>query len=596
MNFQTYLKTKLHKYANEKVIITRLFACWFLTTFQASIKHSDTLSLSYIGESSVFSFAINFIICFILFSIVKSLFLLDTDMIFLGLTSTLYSIQLLILQPNPYMLFGICLFQLLYCYYYSNKIRMLLSKLLLSRTMYWIFIVFIILCITIVISLLTICRYSLSRTSTFDMGIFAQMFYNMKEHGSMLTTCERNRVLSHLDVHTSLFYYILLPIYWFFPDPKTLLVCQAMAITIGGIPLVLLCKHFGFTKKMTLAITFVYAFSPATWGGCLYDFHENVFLMPTLLFLFYSYEKNQNIRMILMVLLVCSIKEDAPLFVIIFGLYILISDKNIKAGVCVTTLGIICMTIAFAYLSQNGEGLMVGHYGNLTADGTLLGILKTLLTNPGYLFTQMFTAEKLAFIIAVFMPITILPFMTKKYSRYILFIPFVFVNLLPADVYMYSVFYQYVFATYMFLLYLSLLNLKDAKYTMKQLFCFSCAYLTVFAFSSHISQKTYYLSEMENNEYEIECIEDMIASIPEDASISASTFFVPQLSQREEIFMIDDAIVTNQTAYETDYVVFDLRPGFANEHLSEQISLYESLGYTDYQMEDELYLIMQCSY
>jgi hypothetical protein len=78
-------------------------------------------------------------------------------------------------------------------------------------------------------------------TSCYDMGIFSQMFYYMREYGSVLTTCERDGLLSHFAVHFSPIYYSLLPFYCLFPTPATLLVCQAVLVGSGVIPLVLIC-------------------------------------------------------------------------------------------------------------------------------------------------------------------------------------------------------------------------------------------------------------------------------------------------------------------------------------------------------------------
>ncbi len=79
-------------------------------------------------------------------------------------------------------------------------------------------------------------------TSCFDFGIFSQMFYHMKESGLPLVTCERDRLLSHFAVHFSPIYYLLLPIYMLIPDPRTLLVMQALIVASGVIPLLLICS------------------------------------------------------------------------------------------------------------------------------------------------------------------------------------------------------------------------------------------------------------------------------------------------------------------------------------------------------------------
>lgn len=595
MNIFSSTKKIIEQYISPEQLIPRLLASWFLIGFLFSTKNSDYFTLEYISQAPVGTFVLQFVFVFFALCILKQLCKFDSDMLLLGGASMLYSIELLSTHNNPYIILGVCLFQVLYCYYYGDTFRRYITKIGLEKKTTNVLIVFLAVAITAIIAVPTICRYNLTCASTFDMGIFSQMFYNMKEHGTMITTCERNRFLSHLNVHTSLFFYILLPIYWLLPNPRTLLVLQAGAITVGCIPLLLLCKHFRFSAKATLAFLFIYAFSPATWGGCFYDFHENVFLIPTLLFLFYCYEKNYFWRTMLMAVLVCSIKEDATLFIIVFGLYVLIGKKDVKKAISLLLLGVAWMLGAFAYLSKNGEGLMTFRYDILTADGSVLGILKTLLTNPGYLITQMFTPEKFAFLIALLLPVAAMIFTTKKYSRFILFIPFIFINLLTSNGYMYNIFFQYIFGPYMFLLYVSILNTKDQKRSTQQLLLLVCAYITLFTFSGHISQKTYYIKNAREKTEEIAAIQDMNFSIPDDASVSASTFLLTQLSQRDEIYMLDDEIVKNQTIYATDYAIFDLRPGFTNEQLEGQIELYKSCGYTEYASEDNVYLILEAA-
>lgn len=49
-----------------------------------------------------------------------------------------------------------------------------------------------------------------------------------------MTTCERDRVLSHFAVHVSPIYYLFLPFYALFPLPVTLEVLQALLLASGG--------------------------------------------------------------------------------------------------------------------------------------------------------------------------------------------------------------------------------------------------------------------------------------------------------------------------------------------------------------------------
>ena len=53
--------------------------------------------------------------------------------------------------------------------------------------------------------------------STFDIGLFSQMFHRMSTDLSAITTLERDRVLSHFAVHISPIFYLMLPFYKLFP-------------------------------------------------------------------------------------------------------------------------------------------------------------------------------------------------------------------------------------------------------------------------------------------------------------------------------------------------------------------------------------------
>ena len=64
------------------------------------------------------------------------------------------------------------------------------------------------------VSLWTVCRVLTYRAPTYDLGIFSQMFHQMRTTGLPTTTLERDGLLSHFDVHVSPIYYLLLPFYF----------------------------------------------------------------------------------------------------------------------------------------------------------------------------------------------------------------------------------------------------------------------------------------------------------------------------------------------------------------------------------------------
>ena len=90
------------------------------------------------------------------------------------------------------------------------------------------------------VAFVSMARHWCYSSSTFDLGIFAQMYEYMATDFTLNTTLERNVLLSHFEVHFSPIYYLLLPFYMIFRSVEFLLTAQAVVCFSGIIPLLLL--------------------------------------------------------------------------------------------------------------------------------------------------------------------------------------------------------------------------------------------------------------------------------------------------------------------------------------------------------------------
>ena len=129
-------------------------------------------------------------------------------------------------------------------------------------------------------------------------------------------------------------------------------------------------------------------------------------------------------------LLVLAVKEDAAMYIIFFALFVILSRKKYLHGAILTVGALAYFGIALYILANFGDGVMVNRFDNLIfdPDDGLLGALKTVFFNPGYLLTQLFTTggmnyDKLVYLFYMFLPLGILPFCTKKASRWLLIAP-----------------------------------------------------------------------------------------------------------------------------------------------------------------------------
>lgn len=481
----------------------------------------------------------------------------------------------------------------LFLFYIVHVNLPLLQQLRMSDAGFWGGVICLALVSGTVIALITCLRYKTFSSPNFDFGLFCNMFYNMEETGLPLVTSERDQLLSHFAVHISPVYYLFLPFFFLFPSPLTLQIGQAVVLVLGVIPVVLLSRHFKLSKLITLLLSALYLFYPALSTGCFYDLHENCFLPLFLLLTFLFYEKKKYLPMYLSAALVLSVKEDAAVYLAIFAVYLLLAEKKYLHGSILAAMAVGYFLLCGFLLSQFGEGMMVNRFDNLIYDTDLglLGAIKTAIVNPGYLLTQLFstegnTWEKIMYLLQMLLPLGLLPFCSKKASRWLLTAPLL-INLLTMYVYQYNVNFQYHFAILAFLVYAAIKNLPDLTAPTQRTMltvaasCCLCLYLSMVA-----PKVAHYTDIWLTYGDTYDQMEAILDTVPEDASVAASSFLVAHLADREEIYEIR----YHQGKTDVDYVVFDLR--YDEKTL---IKYYEKKGYEPVSEHQDLILVLKKS-
>lgn len=426
---------------------------------------------------------------------------------------------------------------------------------------------------------LTLCRYFSYSSPCFDFGIFAQMFHNMRETLQPLTTCERDGLLSHFAVHVSPIYYLYLPFYALIPSPATLLVMQAVFLFSGVIPLLLIARRYQLSRPMMVMAAALYFAYPAMLGGCFYDLHENKLLLPLLLWLFYFLERQNYPLTYLFAVLVLLVKEDAPIYVAFVALYWICAKPRKRHGVALFVLSVVYFIAAVGYLERYGDGAMFGRYENLIGyNGTPLDLIRTALVNPAMVLRECLNAEKLAFLAYMLLPLGLIPLLTRHYSRLILLLPMVLINLMPDYYYQHDIGYQYTYGVAAMLFYLLVLNLPALRGKLRKGLLLFALCATILLAAMRAPNQLFYLNRAVTYAEDSARITECLKIIPDDASVRASTMFVAHLSQRSELYEID-------SRHDADYVVLDLRPyvnagvdGYDIEYFERngyQLSLYE---------------------
>ena len=324
-----------------------------------------------------------------------------------------------------------------------------------------------------------------------------------------------------------------------------------------------------------------YCFYPVISGGCFYDIHENMFL-PVLIFTFLLYMEKDNMTGILIsAILICLVKEDAPVFLMFMALYMIIGKRMYKKGFIILILSIVYFVIACKIIEIIGTGIISDRFNNMIAEGNgnITGIIKTVINNPAYIITQIMDKSKIAYILKTLGVLLFIPLCTRKWSRFILLGPYIMFNLMSDYEYFHSIYFHYSFGSGALLIYLLIINICDMDVKKKMLMLRMTAMAVVIFFMafnvSRLDNAFNYVDE--NNKRVIDTMNEGLGTIPDDASVTATTFLCASLSKHKILYEL------YYTDKQTEYIALDLRYSDTYYNVSSYLnsSQYETVYYAE---------------
>jgi len=129
--------------------------------------------------------------------------------------------------------------------------------------------------------------------------------------------------VSHFGVHNSPILLLILPLYKVWPSADLLLVLQTLSVTLAAVPFFKLSRLILKDENAAFAFTLLYLFSPFVLGVLRFDFHAVSLALPFIFLSLYYLEKGEYVKAFLVSLVVLLVREDAGLFPISVGLYLL---------------------------------------------------------------------------------------------------------------------------------------------------------------------------------------------------------------------------------------------------------------------------------
>lgn len=431
--------------------------------------------------------------------------------------------------------------------------------------------------------------------STFDIGIFSQMFERMNTDWTPITTLERDRVLSHFAVHVSPIFYVMLPVYKIFPFVETLDILQVLVAFSAIIPLKLLLTKLKLSQLTNILIVAWFVLFPVitTAGGT--HLHENCFLTALIFWLFYFIVSERKLGIIGSTLLLLLVKEDAFIYVISIGAYFLLQkrftlSKTTKVRILLADiiLPLVYFVFAMYLLSVYGEGGMVSRFDTYLQNGEsgLLMVLKNLLTHPEYVISTIFTAKRLGYLFLMLAPLCFLPLVQRSWENYLLALPLVVINLLPNWPYQYDIGFQYSYGSAALLFLMAILSLEELYLhkILQEKFVVLTVAIGIVVSGILLHQLThkwsFNIGYYHQNKQNFDDIRSTLESLPAESSVVAEHPYTSVLKKHQKLY---DIFYHNGQKVDSsiDFVVIPRKSKDTSELYVELIKQYESLGYKE---------------
>ena len=546
--------------------IVAALACGFLSSLlYAAIAQKEIMDISLIKNVSVLAFFAIFLLSSALF-ISVSLWLKTNIPINLSLAllSTGFSIVVLIFgKQSVYLFAGLSLILLIIFTHVFKSEKLSHEKAKLSENRAFIGACVLFAVFSVVFGYASALTQMYYANSTFDFGIFAQMFENMRTTGLPLTTVERGKELSHFAVHFSPIFYLLLPGYVIFPSPLYLYFVQAFIVASGVFAVFKIARTLGASPIFSLLMSAFYILYPTMSYGIIWSFHENKLLPPLILWCLYFLIKNKSIPAAAFALLVLMVKEDAFIYVLAIGIWLIASNRKKLFGAGFIVASVLYFVFATKMIEAAGGEPMLSRFNNFYPEGaekTLSTAIKTAVLDFGYLLKEIFTAPKLEFLMWTLIPTCFAVFFGGKISTLTLLSPIIIQNLLSNWKYQFDIAHQYTFGPMTLLIFATVLTLcefDDKKKTRFLALMISLCIVATSALSlTLVSTKVSWYSSQKAQYIEASHLIDKYKDTLDGASVTSCDRITPHLYFVRDLSAYK---VSHNKLRETEFFVVDTR-------------------------------------
>jgi uncharacterized membrane protein len=364
-----------------------------------------------------------------------------------------------------------------------------------------------------------------------DLSGYTQVMWNLSRGAGFTTSLGPSNYLTN---HFSLLLLLIAPLYALWPDARTLMVIQSIALTITIIPayLILHKRH----PLLAPALVLAFVFSPLLQQTVLTEFHGIMLAAPFLAWGFYAMYTRRTMLLFIMLGIALLAREDVGLFVASFGLFMLLFRTGQRLiGLALIALGAIWVVVVISWVMPS-FGTAYHHFGFFSAlGGNSLGeIAGNVIHDPMRLVSALVTESKLKAFVRLMAPFAFLPLVALGYP--LVWLPMVLVYLI-SNASGSGLLNAWRMAPFLPLLWGSiavlLVQLRPRWAVGAMVLLLIATAVGFFTLSPFPSGGQFNPASYEVNEH-TRIGEQVVASIPPDVYVAAQNGFAPHLANREQ--------------------------------------------------------------
>jgi uncharacterized membrane protein len=430
--------------------------------------------------------------------------------------------------------------------------------------------------------------------SSYDQGIFNQVFWNSL-HGRLFESSLSSALSAdvihqgamplityrHLGQHFNPIFLLWLPVYALFPFPATLSVLQVLLVAAAGLVLYALARQ-SLAPALSVAIAISFYGANAVVGPTLGNFHDYNPL-PLLLFsLFLALEKRWWVLFWVTAILVLSVREDAGVTLLSVGAYLVIRRRQWRVGVALFAIAVayillLTNVVMPMFSSDVSQRLIVERFGQYTGGKAASPVeaIGAILSQPGQILAEIFSRfpKKLGYLVQHWLPLAFVPAIAAD-AWVLAAFPFLELLLMRGETPL-SINIRYATLAVPGLFYGAILwwsqHPNAFQPRMRRIWAFCLALSLLFTVASNPNRSLsflipdsirpwVYVSPLQQLQHAPQA-RTVIAQIPPQASVAATTYLIPSLSSRQAIVRFPESIQFRNEAQQPEkvaYIVADL--------------------------------------